>query len=230
MNILVTSASTRLARHLASQLSADHDVQLTDRNDVPGAQNFSLCDLNHDEATNDLVRGMDVIVHSGELNSALSVSGQLDDAMRCAYNLLWAASEEKVPRLIYLNSLSVMGRHDEAYAVTERWKPALTTETSDLGYHLGEFVCREFARENKIEVISLRLGELVWDDGEASSSALYPEDAVQAIQKALSAEVSDGHAGSTTNWNVFHIQSAVPNARFLTATAQQALGYQPTSR
>ncbi|MCH8310587.1 MAG: NAD(P)-dependent oxidoreductase [Chloroflexi bacterium] len=230
MNILITSASTRLARRLASELSADHNVRLTDRKDVPGAQSFTLCDLDHGQATNDLVRGVDVIIHSGEVDSALSVSGQLDDAMRCAYNLLWAASEEKVPRLIYLNSLNVMGRHDESYAVTERWKPAPTTETSDLGYHLGEFVCREFARESKIDVISLRLGELVWDDEEASSSALYPVDAVQAVRKALTAEVSDGYAGSNTNWHVFHIQSAVPNARFLTTTAQQTLGYEPSSR
>ncbi len=230
MNILITSASKRLARHLAAELDVEHDVRLTDREDAPGAQGFTLCDLNHDEATNDLVRGIDVVVHFGELDSSLSVSGQLDDAMRCTYNLLWAASEEKIPRLIYLNSLSVMGRHDESYAVTERWKPAPTTETSDMGYHLGEFVCREFARENKIDVISLRLGELVWDHGEASSSALYPEDAVQAVQKALIAEVSDGYAGSSSNWNVFHIQSAVPNARFLTAAAEQGLGYQPSPR
>ena len=230
MNILITSASTRLARHLASELRADHDVRLTDRKDVPGAQNFTLCDLDHDEATNDLVRGVDVIVHSGEVDSALSVSDQLDDAMRCTYNLLWAASEERVPRLIYLNSLNVMGQYDETYAVTERWKPVPTTDASILGNHLGEFVCREFARESRIDIISLRLGELVWHDGEASSSALYPDDAVQAVQKSLAAEVSDGYAGSTTNWNVFHIQSAVPNARFLTATAQQALGYEPSSR
>jgi nucleoside-diphosphate-sugar epimerase len=150
--------------------------------------------------------------------------------MRCTYNLLWAASEEKVPRLVYLNSLSVMGLHNESYAVTERWKPVPTTDASDLGNHLGEFVCREFARESKIDVISLRLGELVWDDEEASSSALYPDDAVQAVRKTLTAEVSDGYAGSNTNWNVFHIQSAVPNTRFLTTTAQQALGYEPTSR
>ena len=230
MNILITSASTRLARHLASELAADHDVRLTERTDVPGAQNFTLCDLNHDEATNDLVRGVDVIVHSGEVDYALSVSHQLDEAMRCTYNLLWAASEEKVPRLIYLNSLNVMGQYDGTYAVTERWKPVPTTETSDLNYHLAEFVYREFARENKIDVISLRLGDLVWDDRDAPSSALYPEDAVQAVQKALTAEVSDGHAGSTTNWNIFHIQSAVPDPRFLTATAEQSLGYEPTAR
>ena len=94
-------------------MNAEHDVRLTDRKDAPGAQRFTLCDLNHDEATNELVRGIDVIVHFGELDSSLSVSGQLDGAMRCTYNLLWAASEEKIPRLIYLNSLSVMGRHDE---------------------------------------------------------------------------------------------------------------------
>ena len=58
---------------------------------------------------------------------------------------------------------------------------------------------------------ALRLGDLV-DDGAApvSISALYQKDAVQAVEKALTADISEGYADSRTFWAVFHIQSDVP--------------------
>ena len=55
--------------------------------------------------------------------------------------------EEGVPRLVYLSSLSQVNRYDAALAVTEQWRPKPSSSKSDLCFHLGEFVCREFARE-----------------------------------------------------------------------------------
>ncbi|MCE2457389.1 MAG: NAD(P)-dependent oxidoreductase [Dehalococcoidia bacterium] len=230
MNILITGASTRIATLLAEALDESHSVTLSDRVAVSDADSFVLCDLDHDEATNDLVRGMDVVIHPGQVDGELPVSEQLDAAMRCVYNLVRAAAEEGVPRFVFLSSLSVMGRYDEEYAVTERWLPAPTTETDVLCFHLGEFICREFAREHKIEVVCLRLGDLAEEDGApAATSTLYPSDAVQAVEKALTADISEGYAGSRSYWSVFHIQSDVPNRRFLTTTAETRLGFSPSS-
>jgi uronate dehydrogenase len=228
--ILITSASTRLARHLASSLERDYQVRITDRDSVAGARDFTVCDLSHDESTNDLVRGMDAIVHSGEPDSNASVSDQLDAAMRCTYNLLQAASDEGVPRVVFLSSLSLFDQHDEGYVVTEQWRAVPTTGAASLSYHLGEFVCREFARERRVEVLCLRLGDLSWDGDAASTSALYPDDAAQAVDLALSAGPASGNFGSTTSWTVLHIQSAVPHARFLTTAARESLGYAPATR
>ena len=230
MNILITGASTRIARLLADVFGESHSVTVSDRVAVPDSDNFVLCDLDHDEATNELVRGMDVVIHPGQVDAGRPVSEQLDGGTRCVYNLARAAAEEGVPRLIFLSSLSVMGRYDEGYAVTERWLPAPTTETDVLCFHLGEFICREFAREHKIEVLCLRLGDIA-DEGEspASTSDLHPSDAVQAVDKALTADISEGYADSRSYWAVFHIQSDVPNRRFLTATAETRLGFRPSS-
>ena len=98
--------STRLSQDLARSVSANDDVVLTDRKQVSSDHDVAHSALGHDQATNELVRGMDVIVHSGEPDPQTTVSGQLDVAMRCTYNLLTAAVEEGVPRLIYLSSLS----------------------------------------------------------------------------------------------------------------------------
>ena len=230
MNILITGASTRIARLVAGALGESHRVTLSDRVAASDSANFVLCDLDHDEATNDLVRGMDVVIHPGQVDAGIPVSDQLDGGMRCVYNLVRAAAEEGVPRFIFLSSLAVMGRYDEYHAVTERWLPAPTTETDVLCFHLGEFICREFAREHKIEVVCLRLGDLADEAGApASTSALYPVDAVQAVEKALTADISEGYADSRSYWAVFHIQSDVPNRRFLTATAETRLGFRPSN-
>lgn len=225
MKVLVTTAESQLQQKLAVSLAGDHDVVLTGRGGNSTGQRYVRSDLGHDPQTNDLVRDMDAIIHSGEADPELSAPEQLDAAMRCTYNLLWAAAEEHVPRLVYLSSLRVMARYGEEMAVTERWRPVPTVDVPVLCFHLGEYVCREFAREKKLAVVCLRLGEMVWDErrrARGPSSALYLDDAVQSVKLALSADLS--------GWNIFHIQSAVPNARYLTTAARQALGYAPAQR
>ncbi len=225
MKILITNASTQLSQSIAASLSAKHDVRLTDRKAVSTSLAFTRSDLNHDKSTNALVRGMDAIVHTGEVDEKASVSEQLDIAMRCAYNLLWAASEEGVPKVVFLSALKIFDRHDAGMVVTERWRPVPGTDAPVLSHHLGEYVCREFAREHKLDVICLRLGALTPGGGRgrtrsAPDSAVYPEDAAQAVEKALAADLS--------GWNIFHIQSDVTGKRFLTTAAEKTLGFVPT--
>ena len=62
MNILITQGKSSLAAALAGRLSADHSVRLTDVDDGDGV---SQCGLGHDSATDDLVQGVDAIIHIG---------------------------------------------------------------------------------------------------------------------------------------------------------------------
>ena len=227
----MTAVSLPLIGELATALVGSHQVRLTDTKEVSTGGEFLRSALSHDPSTNDLVRGMDAIIHSGEADPSASESGQLDYHMRCTYNLLWAAREEKVPRLIYLSSLRQMEKYDEDLAVTERWRPVPAADAPSLCYHLGEYVCREFAREFKIEVVCLRLGEVTPVGSPApSTSALYLDDAIDAVEKALTYEA--------TGWDIFHIQSAVPNARYLSGQPwwsadefpSTSLGYTPRQR
>ena len=121
MKVLITSAGDNLTGQIANSLGDDHEILLTDREDVSTRFPFVRSDLNHTQPTNDLVRGVDVIVHSGAVDPRASVSDQLDYQMRCTYNLLKAAWEEGVPRVVYLSSLRLMEGYDPSYAVTERW-------------------------------------------------------------------------------------------------------------
>ena len=233
MRVLITSAASQLSEGIARSLSNRHEVSLTDIGPVSSDLKFVRSDLDHTSATNELVHGVNAIVHSGEIDPEASPSDQLDYQMRCTYNLLWAAAEEGVDRFIYLSSLSLMEGYDPDLAVTERWKTRPTTDLPVLCCHLGEFVCREFAREGKVHAVILRLGEIAsGSSSEPGTSALYMDDAVEAVEKALTAELSG-------RLDIFHIQSDVPNARFLTGqhwwsaddvSPSFSLGYEPRGR
>ncbi len=230
MKILVTSATTRLSEALAASLAASHEVLQTDRTPLSGTgRDFVQSGLGHDPSTNDLVRGVDAIVHSGEADPTASVSDQLDFAMRGTYNLLWAAAEERVPRFVFLSSLRLMAQYDEELAVTERWRTVPSTDATDLCYHLGEYTCREFAREGKIDVVCLRLGQLAFDSDAlpASADELRIEDAAQAVGRAVTAGLPPDSTNSRQRWTVLHVQSALPGARYLTAAAERGIGYKP---
>ena len=239
MRILVTNGSTYLSRAVATTLSSQHKVTLTDRLNTttgPSSLEYFHNELGHDRSTTQLVRNMDVIIHSGEPNPDDTVSKQLDGTMRCTYNLLWAATEARVPRIIYLSSMSIMSGYSEDLTVTETWRPKPGTKTRSICYHLGEYVCREFGRAGGLDVISLRLGDIVADgEDNTSTSVLYTNDAIEAIQKTLAfidgeKEPASGQPVRRPSWSVFHIQSEVPNARYIYKAAQEVLGYEPAAR
>ncbi|MCX8214316.1 MAG: NAD(P)-dependent oxidoreductase [SAR202 cluster bacterium] len=231
MRVLITGGATRLAQDLAKTLSVRHDVVLTDRSELPSGDGYAVetATLSHTGATDALVRGVDAIVHGADTGLGKSESDRLDLAMRCTYNLLWAAVEEGVGRVVLLSSLQVMDGYDEDMTVTETWRPVPTTDLDVLSHYLSESVCREFGRERKTGIICLRLGDLVWgDEGEGvrSSSALYFDDAAQAVERAMAAE----RLAAGPDWNLLHIQSAVARARFATAKATNYLEYSPAER
>lgn len=231
MRVLITGGATRLAKDLAKTLSVRHDVVLTDRSELAAGNGYAVeaATLSHTGATNALVRGMDAIVHGADTGLGADESERLDLAMRCTYNLLWAAAEEGVERVVLLSSLKVLDGYDEDMTVTETWRPVPTTDPDVLCQYLSEYVCREFGRERKTGIICLRLGDLMWgddSDGSVSSAALYFDDAAQAVERAMAAErPADG-----PDWKLLHIQSAVVGARFHTGAAEEMLEYSPAER
>lgn len=229
MNVLITSAASPLAHHLARGLYAAHDVRLTDIRDARGPWPFVRCDLGHDEATDRLVAGVDVLIHLAlpppecADGTETAANELIDYQTRRTYNLLLAASEAGVARCIYASSLSIFANCEEDWAVNERWRPRPSTEPQVLAQHLGEFTCREFAREGRIAITCLRLGKIGQPNDNAAHPPdptwLAPADAVHAFQCALAAPAEP--------WAIYHIQSDFPGARYSIAKARDGLGYAP---
>ncbi len=220
MNVLLTAAASPIAQALAANLPADYTLRLTERSLVPKLPQVAVSPLDHDFSTNLLVRGQDAIIHVAEPLPSDNDVTQIDYLTRSTYNLCQAAVAEGVPHLIYLSTLDLMTAYDPSYLVSERWRPRPGPASPLLAKHLGELVCREFAREGKLAVTVLRLGTLVSDESEPTPTALSVADLTQAVTQALTTD--------SGRWAVFHIQHAGPNARFSTALAKRQLGYTPT--
>ena len=233
MNILITAGASALAQNLAEALAPEHSVLLTDTRTVATRRPFVECKLGHGKETDRLVAGVDVLIHLAAAvtdltegtagNTEQGANWLIDYHTRCTYNLLHAASEAGVSRCLYASSLRLFAGCDEDWAVDERWRPRPSAEPPVLAQHLGEFICREFAREGRIAVTCLRLGERGKSgDGLGQphdSTWLAPADAVHAFACALAAPPEP--------WAVYHIQSAFPSARFTTSKARDGLGYAP---
>lgn len=224
MRILITSAASQIAQWLAAALKQEHQIRLTERTHLDLDDQFVRCPLDHDFSTNLLVQGMEAIIHVAEPLAQDTEEQQLDYLTRGSYNLLWAAAAEGVKRVIYLSTLELLNHYDPSFIITERWRPRPTTASWLLSKHLGESVCREFAREHKLKVIVLRLGQVV--QAEAVAGAAFnplwvdQRDVTQAVSQALAVDIE-------RSWSVFHIQADSPQARFPVAQAKRLLGYNP---
>ena len=229
MNVLITSASSQLAQKLAADMTGRHRVRTTDLVAVESKFEFVQCDLGHGDQTDALVEGIDAVIHLAQLPSALPAAANepesliIDFQTRCTYNLLNAAADAGIPQAIYASSLRLFEQHDEDWTVSEWWRPGPTIEGEVLAKHLGEFTVREFARERRINVTVLRLGNLVTAAAAAGqpldTSWLEIDDAVQAFVGAL-----DSPADS---WAIYHVQSEFPQSRFQIDRAKRDLNFTP---
>lgn len=228
--VLITSGETELAQVIADHLSRDRSVRLTGLAAVPSRFPFTACQLDHDSATDELVQGVEAIVHVAEPPSGAGEREQIDHLTRRTYNLARGAVEAGVERLLFLSTLELMTGYDQDFLVSERWRPLPTTRPSVLARHLGEYTCREFAREQKLQVVVLRLGKVVKAaavKGQAADPLWVEErEVAQAVAGALDAKLSD-HAQGVGRWRVFNVQSEFPGSRFPVANAKGALGYRP---
>ena len=221
--ILITSAHSPLAQFLADGLKDKYPIRLTERIPVRTAHEFVECALDPDSATNLAVRGSQAIVHVAEPLPADTAEQQLDLLTRCTYNLLWAAAQESVPRVVLLSTLEVMTGYPADFTVAETWRPRPAMQPRVLAKHLGEFTCREFAREGKSGIVVLRLGKVV----RASEAAGQPFDPMWVEERDVVQAVSAALAAKLAGWEIFHIQAESPRARFAVTRAKAALGYRP---
>jgi hypothetical protein len=228
--VLVTSAHNELARVVAAELTSDYQVRLTAPVHVEAPCEFVKSALNHDEPTNLAVRGVNAIVHLAEPLPDFNDAEEIDYRTRGTYNLLQAAVKEGVQSVVYLSSLRMMGGYDKRFQVDEDWRPLPTPACGGLSDYLGEFTCREFAREGRLKVIVLRLGNVASAEAlgeEASNSAwVDPRDVTQAVSCALAKLLADWTAIGG-QWSVFHVLSHSPSSRFPIRKARTILGYRP---
>jgi uronate dehydrogenase len=229
-SVLITSGETPLAQAIAERLSRRYRVRLAAQQDLQTEFPVVKCVLEADESTTALVRGNDAVVHVARPAVPDKGTAAIDHRTRLTYNLLQAAAKTGVRRVVYLSSLELLIDYDRQFDVTEDWRPRPGSDPRLLSHYLGEFTCREFAREGRLSVVVLRLGTVVPAE-EMAGRPFQPlwvdqRNAVEAVSLALAALESD--AGRKLGpWSVFHVQSDSPRARFSVNKAKKLLGYKP---
>ena len=225
MNLLINGSPTAVGRAVVEQLAGSgHDLRLTSMAPYD-EQDVVVCALEHDEATDDLVDGIDAIVNVGYQDEVeMPVGFHLDYYTRRTYNLLWAAANAGVKRVVNLSTLRLMEEYEENLVVTELWRSnPLASDINLLCSHLVEIICKEYARDRMFQVVNLRLG---WPlvaggkddmDGDAGTAALCFEDLGRAVRAALKDDIEP--------WQDIHIQSTVANQRYTTAKASAMLAF-----
>ena len=217
--MLITSAASETAEIIAGALSASHTLRRTDLPENPAVDTLPNA-LDHDEATDELVLGIDAIVNIGFQGQSGSAPQLMDYHTRQMYNLLQAASDAGVGRFINISTLRLYEDHEENLVVTERWRTDPSAENVDLlGAHMAEMVCKEFARDRLIQVANLRFG---WPF--ISDSSAGPDETAAISHELIGAAVSAALVSQELDqWQDIHIQSPVPNQRFITNTAATLL-------
>lgn len=227
--VLITSAASALAQSLAEGLQSGFRIRMTER--APAATRFDFveCPLANDPATRALVRGADVILHVAEPLPGDDDWRRIEYLTRGTYNLLSAAAEEGVARMVLLSTLELMTAYEADFTVSESWRPRPAPASPVLSKHLGEFVCREFARDRKVRCLALRLGKVVRHGEAAGFDPLWVDerDVVRAAELALQFMLKSSGSAVADWWRVLHIGADSPRSRFSVAAAKRILGYQP---
>jgi nucleoside-diphosphate-sugar epimerase len=150
LKILIRNGDWWLGEKLASALENDGHSTTA----VPYSE-----EVGHEEPTDDLVNGSDALVVFGFIRSDIHPTEMIDRSTRQLYNLLHAASEAGVSRCIYVSTLRLFEDYEENLTVTEKWRSLPPSEDDALlACHLGEIVCKEYARDQRMQVATIRLG------------------------------------------------------------------------
>ena len=164
--VLVTGSAGAVGRQVCRELSSrGHRLRGLDRVPTPDLDDSIVADITDDDAVRGAVRGCDVVVHlAAEPHDPEFVSGLVGPNVVGLYNVMHAARQESVPRVILASSLQVaperMGRParvDESaprnhYALTKLWAE-----------QMGEMYARCFG----LHVLAVRMTWMVRSLGEA---------------------------------------------------------------
>ena len=243
MNVLVTGASGWVGTAVTETVSKHHRVRALDlRSPQPtGEADFggevisgSIADF---ATVRSAVEGQDAIIHAALAypgpdveHSDPSESLPFEVNVKGTYNLLESARQEGVGRFILIAAAEDRVDHPPGTFVDRSTPYDGIGRIYDLIKRLQEEECRWFVRCHGLNIMVLRLGNVVdvnlgrlrpgearWNTVMAGDGWVHRYDVGQACVRALEVE----HKG----WDVFHlISSPLAKRRFDTARAESVLG------
>ncbi len=219
---LITGAAGAIGTFLRKQLAGKYELRLSDVEpvaDLAPNETFVEARLEDLEAVKPIVAGVDGIVHLGGISGEDSWENILQSNIVGTYNVLEAARQAGVKRVVYASSVHAVG----FYSREQRIGVDLTVRPDSrygVSKCFGEAICSLYADKYGLEVMCIRIGNAYPEpvDERRLSIWISERDLGQLIQIGL--EFPDLH------YEI--VYGASRNSRgFWDNSAAERLGYVP---
>lgn len=190
--ILVTGAAGVLGSGIAQALAPPYDVTVTDIREVNLPLPVRVADLSHVDQARRACEGMDIIVHAAAIHPWKKYTPEqyLDWNIKATYNVLAAAAEMGVKRVVYTSSIAAMGYRwsSPSELPFDESKPCRPDDhLYSVTKHVGEQFCQLFQATAGLKYVILRPGYFVPRDEMDPNlglmylySRVHPADVVRA--------------------------------------------------
>jgi NAD+ dependent glucose-6-phosphate dehydrogenase len=225
--VLITGAAGGIGQSLAASCRETYDLRLQVRrpeHPFEPERDVVIADITDLEATRPIAAGIDTIWHlAGDPNVPASWESVYANNILGVRNILEAARQASVRRVVFASTNHVMGKYDQdsAWPVYNDM-PQRPDSLYGVSKAFGETIGRYYHDEYGLEFIALRIGwfmetpHMKSDVGRAMW--LSPRDCAHAFQCATETDVPHG---------VYYAISNNPNRRWDITDAMIEIGYRP---
>ena len=164
MKILVTGSTGGIGRWVVKRLlEAGHTLRTFDIAAVKSAETEHIAgDIRDLPLVRRSMQGMDAVVHLAAIPYDMERADELilDTNIRGTWNVLQAAQEAGVQRVVNFSSINALGqaepKHPALYLPLDDDMPHYTTRNYYVSKHIGEELCFAFAARGSFSAVSLR--------------------------------------------------------------------------
>ena len=205
--IVVTGAAGRLGRRVVQLLvEQNREVLATDQLDAADLPaKFVRCNLRDAQAVEGILKGAEAVIHMGAIPGPLREDPRVifDNNVSCDFNVMMAAAELGLRRVVFSSSAFGMGwAHDgnafvPLYLPLDEEHPMMPFEPYGLSKRVGEDIGRMIARNSDTTVASLRFTNVALPEVQAEFPwpAPTPENPLTLVMWAYAdaRDVAEAH-------------------------------------
>ena len=232
MKVVVYGANGDMGPHVVKAIEAEHELRLTDINDLEGSPHeYRAVDVSDFDRVVDAAEGMDAIINLSVLRDDRQLA--FDVNARGCYNVMTAAVRHGIRRVINTGPhFTIAGatyeRFDHGIGPDIPSQPG--TKLYALTKSLGHEICRVFTENHDLHVIGLFFYHFRHpDDGSELGQDLTPfsvtwEDIGRAFAAALAVDLET----LPSRCESFFVFADLPHHKFSNEKVKRLLGWRPT--
>lgn len=189
ITVLITGAAGMIATELRKRLSPRFSLRLTDIQPVgplSERETFVAADLTDASALEDLMAGVDAVVHLGGVAVEDAWEKIMPANVAGTYNVFEAASRRSVKRVIVASSNHAVGYFPRSEVIDDRVLPRPDGRYG-LSKAFAELLGRLYADKYGMEVFCIRIGAMTLEPEDVRRLAIWihPEDLTSLVELGL---------------------------------------------